>query len=119
MVETTKVKHFAGDIDMREEINALIQKKRHCVMATAADNRPYCSLMAYTSSPDGSKIFMATFRNTRKFRNLTGNPWVSLLIDSRDTAQAQALTVEGRFEEVVDNSKKMQVREMLLADHPN
>ena len=42
-----------------------------------------------------------------------------LLIDSRDTAQAQALTVEGRFEEAVDNSKKMQVREMLLADHPN
>lgn len=103
---------------MRDDIKALIQKKRHCVLATATENKPYCSLMAYTTSEDGTRIFMATHRNTRKFRNLKKNPAVSLLIDSRDLTEAQALTVEGKFEEIQNETEKKKIRDRLLNDHP-
>ena len=103
---------------MRDDIKALIRERSHCVLATAADNQPYCSLMAYTASPECTRIRMATFRNTRKFRNLCENPWVSLLIDSRETEPGQALTVEGAFQEITDETEKEQIRQWLLENHP-
>lgn len=103
---------------MRDDIKALIQKRRYCVLATASENKPYCSLMAYTPSKDGTRLFMATHRNTRKFRNMKKNPVVSLLIDSRDLTEAQALTVEGEFEEIQNETEKKKILDMLLNDHP-
>ena len=103
---------------MREDIKALILKRKHCVLATVSENKPYCSLMAYTASEDCTRIFMATYRNTRKFVNLKENPRVSLLIDSRDVADAQALTVEGVFEEIETETERSKVRKLLLDAHP-
>jgi nitroimidazol reductase NimA-like FMN-containing flavoprotein (pyridoxamine 5'-phosphate oxidase superfamily) len=103
---------------MREDIEALIRSRKHCALATAAANKPYCSLMAYTAPADCSRIWMATFRNTRKFRNMKENPKVSLLIDARDAEQAQALTLEGCFQEITGESEIKEARERLLADHP-
>ena len=103
---------------MRADIKALIQKRRYCVLATASENTPHCSLMAYAPSEDGTRIFMATHRNTRKFRNLNKNPAVSLLIDSRDLAEAQAITMEGEFEEIQNETEKKKIRDRLLNDHP-
>jgi nitroimidazol reductase NimA-like FMN-containing flavoprotein (pyridoxamine 5'-phosphate oxidase superfamily) len=104
---------------MRDDIRELIKSRRHCVLATATDNRPYCSLMAYTASPDGTRIFMVTYRNSRKFKNLTENPMVSLLIDSRDAEAAQALTIEGECKEIQSDTEKKQIRALLLNDHPH
>ncbi len=104
---------------MREDIQDLIRSRRHCVLATVADNQPYCSLMAYTASDDCTRIFMATYRNTRKFQNLLQTPRVSLLIDSRDGDNPQALTVQGEFAEVVDDRERQFVYDHLLADHPD
>lgn len=104
---------------MRDDIKELIRKGRHCVLATASKNRPYCSLMAYTTNEDHTRIFMITYRNTRKFRNLEQNPRVSLLIDSRDTAEPQALTVEGEFEEIINDTEKKKIRKFLLNAHPH
>ena len=103
---------------MRDDIKKLIKSRRHCVLATATGNQPYCSLMAYTASPDGTRIFMVTYRNTRKFKNLTENPMVSLLIDSRDADAAQALTIEGECAEIQSDAEKKQIRALLLNDHP-
>jgi nitroimidazol reductase NimA-like FMN-containing flavoprotein (pyridoxamine 5'-phosphate oxidase superfamily) len=36
---------------MREDIQALICRNSHCVLATASGNRPHCSLMSYTADP--------------------------------------------------------------------
>lgn len=103
---------------MREDIKALIQSRRHCVLATAYENQPYCSLMAYAASPDSIRIYMVTSRDSRKFRNLKENPRASLLIDSRDLEAAQALTIEGGFEEINTDAAKKEIRKLLLADHP-
>ena len=101
------------------QVQALIQGGRHCVMATVNDNRPYCSLMAYVAEPGEAVIYMVTHRHTRKFRNLTQNPAVSLLIDTRGTQRPRALTLEGTFSEVDDAGKKARVRSLFLTRHPH
>lgn len=103
---------------MREDIKALIQNQRHCVLATAADGVPYCSLMAYATSDDCTLFFMVTHRHTRKFSNIAANPRVSLLIDSRETTAPQALTIEGDGREIKDPADINFAVERLLADHP-
>jgi len=103
---------------MREEIQSLLRAGRHCVMATAADNKPYCSLMAYAVNDDCTQIFVGTRRNTRKYQNLAENPLVSLLMDSRDQHRPQALTIEGVIEEIEQDPEKDQIRELLTGRHP-
>lgn len=103
---------------MRDDIQKLIQNRRHCVLATAAEDTPYCSLMAYTTHTDCTRFFMVTHRHTRKFQNIVNNPRVSLLIDSRDTRAPQALTIEGRGKEIVAEPDRKIATDLLLADHP-
>ncbi|MCU0558712.1 MAG: pyridoxamine 5'-phosphate oxidase family protein [Desulfobacterales bacterium] len=103
-------------------MKALVREKNICVLATVSGNRPYCSLMAYASDADCTQIYLATYRATKKFRNLAGNAAVSLLIDSREKAprsQAQALTVEGTCAEVEDHADRACVRAFLLKAHPH
>jgi nitroimidazol reductase NimA-like FMN-containing flavoprotein (pyridoxamine 5'-phosphate oxidase superfamily) len=81
--------------------------------------------MAYTTDDDCSEIYMATYRNTKKFRNLMENPSVSLLIDTREEhkgshrPEAKAMTVSGAFETLQDNQKKSRVKTRLLNRHPH
>ena len=49
---------------------------------------------------------MVTLRNSNKYKNLLANPKVSLLIDSRDHPQSQALTVDGVFEQIMDEDER-------------
>ena len=103
---------------MREEIQSLVRSRKHCVLATAADNQPYCSLMVYTVNADCTRIFMCTRGNTRKYRNLEENPRVSLLIDSRDQPRPRALTVEGTAETLAGDPERQQVRDAMLTAYP-
>jgi nitroimidazol reductase NimA-like FMN-containing flavoprotein (pyridoxamine 5'-phosphate oxidase superfamily) len=107
---------------MLAEMKQLVREKNICVLATLAGSRPYCSLMAYAANEDGTEIYMATHRSTQKFRNVSDNPAVSLMIDTREVtprAQARALTVEGTCAPVADAAKKQIVRSRLLAIHPH
>ncbi|MBS3809397.1 MAG: pyridoxamine 5'-phosphate oxidase family protein [Desulfobacterales bacterium] len=103
---------------MRDDIKALIRNKRHCVLATAVDGLPYCSLMAYATEKDCTRFIMVTHRQTRKFQNISRNPRVSLLIDSRETHRPQALTIEGSGEEIIAEADKEAAAELLLSSHP-
>ena len=108
---------------MRDVMKRLVKERGTCVLATASDNRPHCSLMAYVSDDTGLELYMATKRETRKYRNLSANPWVSLLIDTRredpnvDRLQTRALTVTGRFESLVGTSKQSAALKRLLERH--
>jgi nitroimidazol reductase NimA-like FMN-containing flavoprotein (pyridoxamine 5'-phosphate oxidase superfamily) len=110
---------------MLETMKALIREKDLCVLATAIDNRPHCSLMAYAADDQCREIYMVTRRDSTKYRNLMGNPMVSLLIDTREEdlperrSRARALTVSGRFRPVEDADKREAVRERLLERHPH
>ncbi|MFP3870296.1 MAG: pyridoxamine 5'-phosphate oxidase family protein, partial [Syntrophobacteria bacterium] len=82
-------------------------------------------LMAYIVDPECRVIHMITHKQTAKYRNMTGNPSVCLLIDTRaeDTGtrrgQARALTVKGLFESMGDEQQKCDIRARLLERHPH
>ena len=107
---------------MLSEMKQMVREKNICVLATIADGKPYCSLMAYAANPEGTEIYMATHRSTKKFRNLSNTPPVSLMIDTRDETPrslTRALTVEGTCTRIEDDSRRQLVRHRLLSVHPH
>lgn len=107
---------------MRGDIQNMISENKVCVMATVADGAPHCSLMSYATNSDCREIYMATLKDTKKYRNLIANPTVSLLIDTRDASpqgKTRALTVTGVFQ-AADNDKRLkEIRETLIKKHPD
>ena len=110
---------------MIEEMKSLVKKKNTCVMATATDNNPHCSLMTYVTDDDCREIYMVTSRKTKKFQNLSENPSVSLLIDTREedygsqNPMSRALTISGVFTQLGDENKKSTIRSEMASKHPN
>lgn len=107
---------------MLKEMKALAKEKNICVLATVADGKPYCSLMAYVTDENCKKIYMVTHKNTNKYENLMGNPSVSLLIDTRDISprsKAKALTIEDVYTAIESEEKRKKVRAKLLSVHPH
>jgi nitroimidazol reductase NimA-like FMN-containing flavoprotein (pyridoxamine 5'-phosphate oxidase superfamily) len=108
-----------------EKMKQLAKEKDICVLATASGGTPHCSLMAYVVDDGCREIYMATFKNTTKFKNLMENPDVSLLIDTRDEhagprrPEAKAMTVDGTFQEIEDENQKHRIRAKLLKRHPH
>ncbi len=106
---------------MLKEMKTLAKEKNICVLATVAGDKPYCSLMAYVTDENCEEIYMVTLRNTQKYKNLTENPAVSLLIDTREKSHrsgAKALTVEGVYSKIQSEEKRKQVQAKLLDVHP-
>ena len=106
---------------MLDQMKALARSKTVCVLATISGSKPYCSLMAYATDEECRGVYMATQRGTKKFRNLTENAAVSLLIDTRETlprSQAQALTVEGVCAPIDEPALKDRARSRLLEKNP-
>ena len=107
---------------MLDRMKSLAREKNSCVLATITGRKPHCSLMAYVTNMDCTEIYMATHRQTRKFQNLSENPAVSLLIDTRDASprpEVRAMTVAGVFERIKDPVKEEKVRRKLLSAHPH
>ncbi|HPQ07447.1 MAG TPA: pyridoxamine 5'-phosphate oxidase family protein [Syntrophales bacterium] len=105
---------------MEEKIRRLVDENDLCVLATAEKGEPHCSLMSYAASEDGREIYLATDRNTKKFKNIESNPRVSLLIDSRraEGGEVAALTVFGLCKEVKDEGEARRIAALLAERHP-
>ncbi len=103
----------------------MIRNNSFCVLATCADNKPHCSLMSYAASEDGSRLFMITRADTKKFRNLSMNRNVSALIDTRTagdrnlSSAIRALTISGKIAIITDDVLKLQARQRLFHRHPD
>jgi nitroimidazol reductase NimA-like FMN-containing flavoprotein (pyridoxamine 5'-phosphate oxidase superfamily) len=110
---------------MLEKMKDLVRSQAVCVLATVSGDQPHCSLMSYATDAQCREMFMVTFRDTKKYRNLTDNPAISLLIDTREEDrgdkryQTRALTVNGMFEEVKDQTKRTMIKARLLERHPH
>ncbi|MEJ2731604.1 MAG: pyridoxamine 5'-phosphate oxidase family protein [Deltaproteobacteria bacterium] len=107
---------------MLAEMKALATQKNICVLATVAGRKPHCSLMAYVTDENCTELYMVTHKNTKKFKNLMENRFVSLLIDTRETSprsKAKALTVAGECAVIEGEKKRQKVRSKLLAAHPH
>ncbi|MCG6892289.1 MAG: pyridoxamine 5'-phosphate oxidase family protein [Desulfobacteraceae bacterium] len=106
---------------MLETMKTMVRSGRSCVLATCSNDRPHCSLMAYVSDEEGRTLYMVTPRRSKKYRNVEGNPFVSLLIDTREQEtsgdRVRALTVTGTCSVVTDDAVRKAARQMLLAAH--
>ena len=106
---------------MLETIRDIISASDLAVLATCADNQPHCSLMAYAVHNDSS-ILMLTRRETRKFKNISANPRVSVMVDTRLESSEQrfaikALTINGVCSPCSKHEQK-RLKDLLVVQHP-
>ncbi len=96
---------------LKEAIQSLFTRQKLGVLATDSQGEPYTSLVAFTASEDLKTLLFATTRSTRKYNNLSANPFVTLLVDNRsnqeeDFHRAIAVTAKGRAYEVEDSERE-------------
>ena len=120
---------------MLKKIAALVQGQAHCVLATADGDAPHASLMSFCADQDSREFWLATRRDTRKYRNLAANPRASLLIDDRivgdrvvgdreagdrtpGSGPNQALTVTAESRPFATQDDARRARAALLARRP-
>ncbi len=108
---------------MRKDLKELFTTQPLAVLSTQNEGQPYASLVAFATSEDLKQLFFATTRATRKYGNLSSDPRVAMLVDSRsnevsDFRWAMAVTATGKVEEV-EGQEKERVLQIYLAKHPH
>lgn len=92
-----------------------------CVLCTCSRDIPDASLMLYLCDDGCAKLRMLTLQDTTKYQNITRNPHVSILFDTRDrqgpAGQTQALTVHGEATIVEDKDRSRQLLSRLIQKH--
>ncbi len=86
-------------------IEKILKSSRFAVLATEGDGQPYTSFIAITPMENYCALIFATYRNTQKYRNLTRNGKVALLVESGNSGNATqqdsfVLTAFGHVEEI-------------------
>jgi nitroimidazol reductase NimA-like FMN-containing flavoprotein (pyridoxamine 5'-phosphate oxidase superfamily) len=86
--------------NMLDKMKKLLGESSICVLATCSENKPLCSLMTYVTDEQADTVYTVTLKTSRKYKNITQNPHVSLLVDSRaddrgDAGNIEALTAFG------------------------
>jgi len=104
-------------------LQELFISQRFAVLATTENGQPYLSLMAFAATDDLRHLLVATYRETRKYRNLESEARVAMLVDNRtnqpsDTQKAIAVTAMGKAHKVGANEKERLLR-IYLAKHPH
>ncbi len=92
-------------ITIKENIEGTLKSCRFAVLATEGKGQPHTSLIAITPFESSRQLIFATYRNTLKYRNLTHNSKVAVLIKSRDAnmkglPKSIVLTIIGHTEEI-------------------
>jgi heme iron utilization protein len=71
-------------IPIKKYIEDALRISRLAVLATERDGQPHTSLIAITPVGGFRQLIFLTYRNTRKFENLTQNDKVAILIQGED-----------------------------------
>jgi heme iron utilization protein len=69
---------------IRDYIEQALYSNQLAVLATVGDDQPHASLIAITPFNGLRQLVFATYRNTRKFRNLAANSKVAVLIEGKN-----------------------------------
>jgi len=113
MSKLTTIKTYIEDI---------FKISRFAVLATESEGQPHASLIAVTPMEGFRKLIFATYRNTRKYQNLSHNGKVAVLVESVDINRSGlqksfVLTAFGHVEEI-EIVEKNRVFEEHLKRHP-
>ncbi len=104
------VSHEAERSELIKRLRELFASQRLGVLATCAEGQPHASLVAFAATDDLRHVVFATPRATRKYAQLSANPAVALVVDSRssdesDFQKATAVTVIGRATEATGEER--------------
>jgi len=114
---------MATEASTQRIVQAALEDSRYAVLATESGGQPHASLMAFGVIDGGRELVFATYRSTRKHRNLEINPRVALLVDHRETAWLRtgrrlALTAIGSAYAIADRELET-ARAILVSRHPD
>jgi len=74
--------------DIQACVEQALAARSFAVLATERDGQPHSSMVAITPLNGFRELIFATYRNTRKFRNLSANDKVAVFIDGRETQRS-------------------------------
>ena len=102
-------------------LSDILRNQYFAVLSSIGDAKPYTTLISFAVTGDLKKNLFLTDRKTRKYRNITSNADVSMLIDNRtnsysDITTAFAVTVTGTAEEAEGANSTL--KDLFLARHP-
>lgn len=102
MEKTTQFKKY---------LKSLLSKQKLAVLAIQDSKQPYGNLVAFIATDDLKHLLFATRRATRKYANISKNPRIAMVVDSRsnrvsDFKRAAAVTATGMVKEVVGPQKR-------------
>jgi nitroimidazol reductase NimA-like FMN-containing flavoprotein (pyridoxamine 5'-phosphate oxidase superfamily) len=108
---------------LKKLLNDLFSSQPLAVLATQAKGQPYGNLVAFAATDDLRSLLFATARTTRKYANITMDPRVAMVIDSRtnqkaDFQRAVAVTATGIVEKV-KGAEKNHLLKLYLLKHPH
>jgi nitroimidazol reductase NimA-like FMN-containing flavoprotein (pyridoxamine 5'-phosphate oxidase superfamily) len=108
---------------LKRLLKDLFSSQPLAVLATQSNGQPYGNLVAFAATEDLKSLLFATVRGTRKFANITTDPRVAMVMDSRtnqrvDFQKAVAATATGIVEEV-EGEEKDQLLKLYLLKHPH
>lgn len=107
---------------LKNVIKNISSKELFGVLATSVNDLPYTNLIAFVLQDDLKKLFFATPRDTKKFKNLIINEKVSFHIQNTknsldDIGNAVGITITGKASECSKNHSKEAIAIYLLK-HP-
>jgi nitroimidazol reductase NimA-like FMN-containing flavoprotein (pyridoxamine 5'-phosphate oxidase superfamily) len=126
-----KFKNFQGQKEeklknpsrLKKLLKDLFSSQPLAVLATQGDGQPYGNLVAFAATEDLKGLLFATARGTRKFANMTMEPRVAMVMDSRtnqkaDFQRAIAVTATGTVKEV-EIEERDHLLNLYLSKHPH
>lgn len=112
-----------GAANVAERLKFINSTQRHAVLATAPNDQPYTSLVAFAMTPDMTSLVFATPRKTAKYRNILRNRKVALLVDTRSNTVAsyvksEAITIIGTAMPLRRGKIREALSGILIKKHP-
>ncbi len=117
-----KQKEDEGD-SIGTKIRTLVNQAMYGVLATQIQGQPYSSMVSLAFSEDLKMGVFATPETTRKYRILTQEDRISVLVDNREKhpeniMKIEAVTITGRANRITKGQEYKDLTELLENKHP-
>ena len=106
-----------------DEVMDILNQQLVAVLSTSSNGISYSCLVSFVVTKGFQDVIFATKRERLKYRNMSENPNVSLLVDNRkntpsDITEATSVTIVGHVEDIQTKDRVRLIRH-LVEKHPN